>query len=257
MAQVSPQSSPQAQPTRKTATPPRRPILARMRWWKLLLMTGSVALAVLLFSGGAAQAEVVGTASAPIAAEGAVTRETPLGNLLADAVRAAASKSERVDIALVAAGSLTETALPEGNVTDDAIRKSLAFPSDRIVVVRLTGEQIRKALERSVSMYPKKFLGYLQVSGLTFSFRDGDLPEGSRVQDVKVGGVPLSPTKQYTVAMPEPLGVLGDHGYKAIWGKPQVVARLPVSLLDALVAQVKTQQRLVARVESRIRVVKS
>ncbi|HEY3284256.1 MAG TPA: 5'-nucleotidase [Armatimonadota bacterium] len=243
------------------SAPARRPqrsphLLGNVRWWKLLLVTGSLGLAVALYGAAGARAAVVGSAPSPIVGEGAVTKETPLGNLVADAVRNAA-KSEKVDAALVPAGSLTETALPEGQVSDEAIRKALAFPDDRVVAVKLTGEQIKKALERSVSLYPKKFLGYLQVSGITFSFKDGDVPEGSRVVNVRIAGVPLDLKKEYVVAMPEPLGVMGDHGYKAVWGKPQVVARLKTTLLDAVVDSVRTQQKLMAKVEDRIKVVKS
>lgn len=230
--------------------------MARMKWWKLLLLAGSVSMAIAIYSQSAAAADVVATAPTAIQAEGTVTRETPLGNFVADAIRDAA-KSEKVDAALVPAGSLTGTALPSGEVTEDAVRKSLAFPTDRIVAVKLTGDQIKKALERSVSLYPKRFLGYLQVSGITFTFKDNDLPEGSRVQSVQVGGAPLDPKKEYVVAMPEPLGVLGDHGYKAVWGKPPVVARLKTTLLDAVLTAARSQPRLVAKVEDRIRVVKS
>jgi len=52
---------------------------------------------------------------------------------------------------------------------------------------------------------------YLGVSGLTYTY-DTARPTGSRVQGVRVGGVPLDPAATYTAAMMDYLSIGGD-GY--------------------------------------------
>ena len=76
------------------------------------------------------------------------------------------------DIALVAADDITETSFPAGSVAPERIVKSLRYANDltdTVVVLNLTGAQIRKVVERSVSRAPQPFDGFLQVSGLQCS----------------------------------------------------------------------------------------
>jgi len=148
-------------------------------------------------------------------------QETSIGSLLADAFRAAAHS----DVAFVSAGDLKKTTdpLPAGKVQSDDVSALIAYPDDRIVVLALDGRKIREALETSVATYPRPGLGFLQVSGLTFSF-DPSKPTGSRVGSIAVGGRPIADDQAYTVAMVSSLAD-GALGYWKVWSKRNVVSK--------------------------------
>ncbi|MHB0912488.1 MAG: 5'-nucleotidase [Armatimonadota bacterium] len=143
-----------------------------------------------------------------VASLGVQTQETVPGDLVADAVLGAG----KADVALIPAASLRdEECKPEEAV------KCLQYPDDKIAVIELSGDEILRALERSVSIYPQKNLGFLQVAGLKFAF-DPKAEKNARVVSVQVGGADLDPAKKYKVALPEPLAG-GAYGYFTIWGK--------------------------------------
>ena len=80
--------------------------------------------------------------------------------------------------------------------------------------MKVTGQQIKDALELGASAYPGESGGFLQVSGLTYTI-DSTIPssvvrdeknmfvkvDGAyRVSDIQVGGQPLDVNKTYTLA---------------------------------------------------------
>ena len=73
----------------------------------------------------------------------------------------------------------------------------------------ITGAKVRAMLEHSVFGYPASFGGFLDVSGITFSF-DPSMPAGHRVSDVKIGGEPLDDSKTYTIGATDFMFVGGD-----------------------------------------------
>ncbi len=140
------------------------------------------------------------------------TQETNLGNLVADMMRWAAKGD--VQIALQNAGAIRWQALfPAGPITRGDVYALLPF-LNTLVVMDLTGAQVREALERSVSQYPSTFGGFLQVSGLKFTF-DPNKPSGSRVVNVWVGDAPLVEAKVYRVATND-FSAAGGDGYKVL-----------------------------------------
>jgi 2',3'-cyclic-nucleotide 2'-phosphodiesterase (5'-nucleotidase family) len=97
----------------------------------------------------------------------------------------------------------------------------LAFPAvDKLVIVSLTGAELKRAFERSVSLYPQDNPDFLQISGFEVTFNKTADPE-SRVVKATVGGSPIDDHKTYTVAMPDELGN-GALGYFKIWDKGQI-----------------------------------
>src|SRR5437899_676573 len=90
------------------------------------------------------------------------SKETVLGDLVADAIRTAA----KADAAVIAADYFNDVTIPKGNVTAADILKALVMPGDTIAVVKLTGDQIQRGMERSLFLYPKFNSGYLHVSGM-------------------------------------------------------------------------------------------
>lgn len=120
--------------------------------------------------------------------------ETELGNLTADAMRAAAGS----EIAMANGGGI-RTGLPQGQVTFGDVISIFPF-GNTIKVVELSGSDLKAALEHAVEYVPENFGSFMNVSGLTFTM-DSKAPAGSRVSDVKVAGVPLDENSNYTVAL--------------------------------------------------------
>jgi len=156
--------------------------------------------------GGLAWGEVVGTATAPLDGRGAREKECSLGNLVADAARRATD----AEAALIQASQLRPEVIPAGALTREALTNVLLSPDERIVLAEMSGQKLLAALERGLSMLRKPSAAFLQISGLTVTFRS-DAPSEHRIVEVHVGEKLLSPEKKYKVAMPSSIakGALG------------------------------------------------
>jgi 5'-nucleotidase/UDP-sugar diphosphatase len=184
-------------------------------------------------------AERVGVVAAllPGAAREARREETALGNLVADALRAAAE----AEIALVNGGGL-RASLGPGDVSWGDIRRVCPFPN-LIVRLRLTGAQLQQALDRSARAHSDDG-GFLQVSGLRYAI------QGGRAVDVQVGDAPLDPAATYTVATVEFLAD-GAEGYEALRGAPRETLELTYG--EALRRHIAALGTVQPVVEGRIR----
>ena len=140
--------------------------------------------------------EVVAHSDKELSSERLLVRrnESELGNLAADAMRWAAKS----DIAIINGGGLRAD-LPEGDVKR---RNTMAiFPfGNTLRIAEIKGATIREMLEHSVEYYPASFGGFLNVSGMTFSY-DPSKPAKHRVEKIFVGGQPLDENKTYTIAL--------------------------------------------------------
>lgn len=139
--------------------------------------------------------------------------ETAIGDLVADAIRAAL----RTDVALVAASELKplHPPLEAGKVKVTDITALAAYPEDRLAVLSIDGKTLKAALEKSVSIYPQPSLGFLQVSGLRFTL-DPSKKQGERVVAGRVGNAALDDGKTYTVGLSMSLAK-GALGYWRLW----------------------------------------
>ncbi len=146
------------------------------------------------------------------------TEESKLADVVADALRDAAS----AQAAFVTASSFDDVTLHKGAASTDAVLKALAYRDDPVLVVKLTGKQIRKALEHGLELYPQRHSAFLQVSGIQATI-DGNAPKGERVVSLKIGGSPVSPERAYSVAMPGPLAH-GGLAYNTCWDKKAIQA---------------------------------
>jgi len=141
-------------------------------------------------------------------------RESNLGDLIADAVRAAAGS----DIGVMNGGSIrSDRSYPVGAVTKKDIFTILPF-GNTLVVVQASGAVVRQMIENSVSQIESGAGRFLQVSGMTYRF-DPALPSGKRVTDISVGGQPLDEARTYSVAINDYLYSGGD-GYSMLVGLP-------------------------------------
>ncbi len=138
------------------------------------------------------------------------TKETNIGNFVADAYRNAAS----ADVALVNGGSIrADLTYNVGVLTKRDVLSILPF-NNPIVKVEISGRILRAAVEHGVARSaedsePGRFP---QVSGMSFKF-DASKPAGSRVTEILIGGEPLDENKTYTLATSDFLVTRGGDGY--------------------------------------------
>jgi 5'-nucleotidase len=153
-------------------------------------------------------------------------RDTPLGNLVVDAIMAGVHENGyRADIALEANGYIAHR-IYKGKVVGNDILRSVPYGYDaesglgfKIKSVLLAGAQILAGLEYTVSLVEYTDELAMQVSGLTFEYDSSKPPaplgEFSRLDlaSVKVNGSPINPGSTYWVAMNEQLvRLLGSLG---------------------------------------------
>lgn len=217
--------------------------------WRWLRLLGWATAGVVLF---AVTAQVVRAApaptvqlTAPLVGDKARAGEAEIGNLVADALRAATG----ADIALVAGGELKDATLPSGPASVDQVISLLSFPQDLVVVLSLDGATLRKALAHAISQYPRKNKGFLQVSGLEYRFGPSGL-----VSVRTSSGAPLQDGAKYRVAMSSSLAS-GAYGYYRLWSRAPDASAGPgggLTLAGALQGYLKDRRQIDVRVEGRI-----
>lgn len=138
---------------------------------------------------------VAAISPAPLAGdrEAMRTRETRLGDLAADALRAAYG----TDVAIINSGGIRE-GLPEGPVTRKDLQAVFPF-ADCVVSMEVTGKELHDILEHGFSKLPGADGAFPQLSGLTVIV-DAQFPPGSRVRKVTAAEKALRQDAVYTLA---------------------------------------------------------
>ena len=194
----------------------------------------------------------IGTAGTPMDSRRNIVRgqESSMGNLIADAMRAATG----ADIALMNGGGIRAdrtydvgakitrrdilTELPFGNVTK---------------LTELPGSQVLEALENAVSQVDKGAGRFAQVSGLSFVY-DPSAEPGKRVSEVLVAGAPLEAARLYKVAINDFI-LGGGDGYAALGGGRMINDTGAGALVaNDVMAYVEKIGTVTPAVEGRIRV---
>jgi 5'-nucleotidase len=167
--------------------------------------------------------------------------ETNLGNLITDAIL----KASGADVVLTNGGGIrasipkiddkgNHAALPYKITMGDAL-DVLPF-GNQVTVIKVTGQDILDALAFGAKSYPELSGGFPHVAGMTFTIiTDGD-GKFVKIGEVKVGGEPIDPAKEYTLATNDFLASGGD-GYEMFKGKEQVT--LLGMMLDIFVDEIK------------------
>jgi 5'-nucleotidase / UDP-sugar diphosphatase len=157
----------------------------------------------------------VGLTSTTIEASssGSRRRESLLGDLVTDAMRAVTG----ADVALLNAGTLRlESPIKPGPVTNHQLEAVFPFADQtRVVTFPLSGAGVRRILEHGVSRGVLGSGGFLQVSGVSFTF-DPRRPSGSRiVGDIRRDhGAVLGPGDTVVVAFGAYTACDEGDGYK-------------------------------------------
>ncbi|WP_210367793.1 5'-nucleotidase C-terminal domain-containing protein [Bacillus sp. REN3] len=148
------------------------------------------------------------------------TGETNLGNLITDGMLAKAKTINPNTVIALQNGGGIRTSVAAGDITLAKVLEVMPF-GNSLGIMQLTGAEIKEALEISVKDAPKAFGGFLQVSGLKFTY-DSTLPAGQRVQSIEVKEdgvqyVAIDPAKTYGVAT-NTFTAKGGDGY-TVFGK--------------------------------------
>jgi 5'-nucleotidase len=160
------------------------------------------------------------------------SRETNLGNLLADLLR----DEYGTEIALLNGGQIRDS-IPVGPVEIKRLLRVLPFNSPT-VTLSITGQQLLLALENSVSQLPQTHGRFLQVSGLVVTY-DLSAPAGKRVREVTVGERPLDAVRRYSVATDSFMADGGDGFTMFAAATDRIERQVPMRdlLLEALRAR--------------------
>lgn len=198
---------------------------------------------------GSAPKETVQVQTA-LSASGVASGETNLGNLIADAVR----QTGHAQVGLIPADEINGKAqIAAGKTESSAIVGTLRYandPSDTVVVLSLTGAQLVKVAERSVSRAPQPFDGFLQVSGLQIRYTPGQ-PEGRRVSLSGADGAALDMGKTYRVATTRPIAG-GSLGYFQIWSQKDIAEDTGTPLAKSVGEYLSAHKTVSSMVEGRI-----
>ncbi|WP_029029687.1 bifunctional metallophosphatase/5'-nucleotidase [Salinarimonas rosea] len=134
--------------------------------------------------------------------------ETAIGNVITDAMRAATD----ADVALTNGGGIRadRTYDPGTTLTRRDVFSELPF-GNTTVLVTISGEDLKLALEHGYARLPEPAGSFAQISGMSVVVDPSEAP-GSRVQEVTIGGEPLDPNATYRLATNDFL-LRGGDGY--------------------------------------------
>lgn len=135
------------------------------------------------------------------------------------------------DIAFIPAGMIR----PLDSVQD--LAQILQYPTDLVGVVKISGTQVRQALERSVSLLPLGSSSFLQLSGIEATYSKS-APAEKRITSVMVGTAKLDDAKEYRIAMPMALA-RGGLGYFKVWKSDQI-EKMPEQTLESILSGKKS-----------------
>ncbi len=180
------------------------------------------------------------------------TRETNVGNFIADAFRKATGCGCRFDEWRLSSRRHDHWT----RKTDDQRDLLSILPfKNKLVKIEVTGATLRAALEHGVSRSAEDAEpdGFPQVSGVQFSF-DASRPAGSRVVEVKVNGLPLDDAKKYTLTTTTFVALDGGDGYTMFKGSPVLLPpdQAPIDV-DVVKRAISTGKPIAPKVEGRIK----
>ena len=162
-------------------------------------------------------------------------QETNFGDLTADAL----CKAAGVKIGLAPAVAFKQGTIPVADLTAEQIATLLQTPEETWAVSKLTGAQIRAALERSLGRLPRPNTAFLQVAGLKVVYNPA-APRGARITSLTTTKEPKGPVvdaQEYQVAMPLSLAK-GGSGYFQVFDEHNILRRGTQGLSEVIVTYV-------------------
>ena len=203
----------------------------------------------------------IGETEVELDGENVRRRETNLGDFVADILREVSG----ADAAIINGGGI-RTSLKQGEIKIKDIYSILPF-DNYVVSFKLTGKQIRQALEHGLSGIEEGEGRFPQVSGLTVTY-SRSAPNGLRIQAILIKEKPIDPNREYQVATNDFMAAGGD-GYKVfgeairsskdfeIVGGMMKGEKLAYSdsgrwIRDVVIESIREKKKIAPRVEGRI-----
>ncbi len=193
----------------------------------------------------ALEGQPIGQTSTGLSKEAPGGSDSPMADVIADAMQSATAKSGS-QVAFINSGGV-RGALEPGKITYGQLISIEPF-GNTLVVLDLTGEEIKGAIEEGIgtggSLTPSK--------GSSYSM-DRSKPAGARVSDIKIDGQSLDLAKTYKVTL---LNFTANGGDAHNVLKAAKGARLETGLidLDALIDYVKPHTPVKAESPNRVHV---
>jgi len=141
------------------------------------------------------------------------SQQSNLGTLIANAMLYATG----ADFALMNGGGIRDS-IPAGDITLKQIYTVQPF-GNYIQTGKVLGKEIDAILENGVGKLPALDGRFPHVANLTYTL-DASKPAGDRVSNIMIGGEPLDPEKEYTIATLNFIFNGGDD-YRMLIGKAQ------------------------------------
>jgi len=170
-------------------------------------------------------------------------KESNLANVIADSLIALTN----ADVAIQNGGGV-RASIEKGEISIKDIYTVLPF-DNTVVVVEATGKTIWETLEHGVSWYPSAAGGFLQVSGMSYTF-DASKAPGERIQSITIKGEPINLDKNYTLAANDFLTGGGDL-FTMLVGCKEVL-RTKHFLRDAFKEYLQDVELIAPEIEGRI-----
>ena len=187
-------------------------------------------------------AKPVARIAAGLSRHEAPSGESALGDVIADAA-VAATRDQGAQIGFMNPGGIRkDLEAGEGGVVTFGQAQAVLPFGNTLVVMDLTGAQLRRALEQQWDRPAASSPSIQSVSGSLAYDWDGTLPAGRRVANVKVDGVPLDDNKTYRVVANNFLAEGGDNIPMFAKGTRRV--ETGVRDLDALIAYLRKHPEL-------------
>jgi 5'-nucleotidase/UDP-sugar diphosphatase len=179
------------------------------------------------------------------------SKETNLGNLIADSMLAKTAPAG-AQLAIMNGGGI-RTSIPAGRVTLGQVLEVMPF-GNTLVLLTLTGAQVKEALENGVSQVEQSAGRFPQVGGMRYSWNPS-APAGSRITGIQVsdgrgGFTPIDPNASYRVVVNNFIAGGGD-GYSVL---QRGANKVDTGFLDAdvLVEYLQARSPVNPQVEGRI-----
>lgn len=184
---------------------------------------------------------LIGVAQGAILDDQNFAGESALGNLIADAQRAAMG----TDFAFMNPGGIRAD-IAAGDVTWGDLFTVQPF-GNSLVEIELTGQQVYDLLNQQWA--GQSFPRILQISGLTYTW-DNNLPANNRIVEIRKDGAPIDRTAMYTVTVNSFIAAGGDNFTVFTQGANPLGG--PIDL-DALITYIKDlSQPFAVAIEGRI-----
>ena len=192
----------------------------------------------------------IGATSTPLDSREEIvrTQEAAIGDFIADALKGA----NGADIAITNGGGIRgDKQYPAGApLSGRDVYTELPF-GNVAVVVAVSGEAVKAALENGFSQIEKSAGRFPQVSGMTVTV-DPKRPPGSRVVAVMVGDTPLDPKATYKLATNDYM-LKGGDGYAMLSaGKVLIDASAGSLMATDVINAIQGAKMLSPKVEGRI-----